>query len=83
MGLKLWSQSQAGDEFGVLVPILLFKIVPYLQKFWNMNKHCIRNDSAILDAQRDGTTDSVAIAKKTGLQVATFMKKIVKMIIAS
>ena len=48
-----------------------------------MNKHCIRNDSAILDAQRDGTTDSVAIAKKTGLQVATFMKKIVKMIIAS
>ena len=30
---------------------------------------CDRNDSVILDAQRDGVTDSVAIAKKTGLQV--------------
>ena len=79
LGLKLWSQSQAGEifEFQVFVqigPIPIFIVENCLQKFWNMNKHCIRNDSAILDAQRDGTTDSVAIAKKTGLQVATFMK---------
>jgi len=30
-----------------------------------------RNDSVILGAQRDGITDSVAIAKKTGLQLRT------------
>ena len=35
----------------------------------NNSMTCTRNDSAILDAQRDGITDSVAIAKKTGLEV--------------
>ena len=38
---------------------------------WIETIMCHRNDSVILGAQRDGITDSVAIAKKTGLQVQT------------
>ena len=38
---------------------------------WIETIMCRRNDSVILGAQRDGITDSVAIAKKTGLQVQT------------
>ena len=43
------------------------RLVDIIQFFLYMTR--VRNDSAILDAQRDGTTDSVAIAKKTGLEV--------------